>query len=162
MTRAGRELEGLYQICLRQHSSNASIKFLCGLLFVLFSVFHKVYPRVTIPFHAPPMSMFWQLPVGAPRHTCVSDGVLQELRENHGMNEACPDVLLDDLSVDKWPESAFDALQSASLSDLLSADARAHGVRIGASTILGGGRGVFAERSFAVGESILPFFGLVV
>ncbi|KAK1863897.1 hypothetical protein I4F81_006450 [Pyropia yezoensis] len=50
----------------------------------------------------------------------------------------------------------------ASVSELLAADARSHDVCVGRSSVPGGGRGVFAERRFAAGESVVPFFGLVV
>lgn len=134
---------------------------LCFFVFHL-SVFHRTHPRVRIPFHAPSESLFWEHPVGAPQHTSLPEGVIQELYDNHGLSVACPDAYLDDIPVDRWPDSAFSVLQQASVSDLLAADARAHQVRIGASTVPGGGRGVFAERRFAAGETVVPFFGLVV
>lgn len=74
----------------------------------------------------------------------------------------CPRVDLTDLPVDAWPESAQVVLRQASVQDLLAADARAAGVRIGKSSAYRGGRGVFALRPFVVGERILPFFGQLV
>lgn len=131
-------------------------------LLLLLSVFHKTNPLVRIPFHAPSESLFWEHPAGAPQHTCLPQGVMQELYDKHALSLACPGVYLNDTPVDRWPMSAFSVLQKASVSELLAADARSHDVCVGRSSVPGGGRGVFAERRFAAGESVVPFFGLVV
>lgn len=92
----------------------------------------------------------------------MSSGVLEELYNKHRLEELCSDVNLSDLPVDQWPASAFSVQQGASVSTLLAADTRAHGVRIATSSVFRGARGVYAERSFAAGESILQFYGLII
>lgn len=66
------------------------------------------------------------------------------------------------LPVDQWPTACLERLKQADPSELLRADARGSGVRVGQSTIRGGGRGVFATRDLKVGEHIMPFFGQIV
>lgn len=119
-------------------------------------------PSVRVPFHAPSESKFWSHPDGARQHTCLSQGVLQELLDNHGLRAACPEYDLHDVPLDKWPESGQRVWDKANVVDLLSADARACGVRVSESAVYGGARGVFAERSFEAGEHVLPFFGSIV
>lgn len=61
-----------------------------------------------------------------------------------------------------WPAAAQNILRQFDPDVLLAADARGNGVRVAASTIPGGDRGIFADRRFDVGERFLPFFGQVI
>lgn len=97
-------------------------------------------------------------PRGMPTYTCVSHHVLSKLFPV----SITDDVDLLTLPVDQWPASSFQRLSEADPAALLRADARGSGVRVGPSTLPGGGRGVFAARDFKVGERFMPFFGQIV
>lgn len=143
--------------------SGPALNALSSLLsFHFFIALVVAFSRVEVPFHAPSESLFWDHPPGAPKHTCVSEGVLSALYSDYRMESVCPGVDLTDLSVDAWPEPALSVLLDANGEDLLAADGRGKGVRLGPSSIDGAGRGVFAERSSRRGERILSFFGTIV
>lgn len=115
------------------------------------------------PLHLPPSDssthfMAKSAPRGMPSYTCVSHHVLSKLFPV----SVTGDVDLVTLPVDHWPAKSFQRLAGADTAALLRADARGSGVRVGPSTIPGGGRGVFATRDFKVGERFLPFFGQIV
>lgn len=61
-----------------------------------------------------------------------------------------------------WPLVAQSTFLQVDPGVLLAADAAGNGVRVGASTVIGGNRGIFALRQFEVGERLLPFFGQVI
>lgn len=97
-----------------------------------------------------------------PTHTCATAGVLQLLYDKYGMEYECRNWDLTDVPVDMWPDAALSVWNRARVEDMLAADAKACGVRVSSSLIDGGGRGVFSERRFAVGESLMSFCGQIV
>lgn len=119
---------------------------------------------VSLPYQ-PPCHMLpsrWKPPTGLPSHTCATAGVLQLLYDQYDMDRACPNGDLTDFTVDMLAELALSIWHHASVVDKLAADAKACGVRVGVSNIHNGGRGVFTERRFEVGEFLMSFCGQIV
>lgn len=116
------------------------------------------YPLQCPALPAGHFSMRWGPPPGMPTYTCLS---------NHVMSALFPVPALDGidlatLPLGEWPTSHLQVLASADVGRLLAAEAHASGVRVGVSTLKGGGRGVFACRSFKTGDRLMPFTGQIV
>lgn len=104
-----------------------------------------------------------------PAYTRLSKAVLDELSSVAGMAAASHGYNLYQRPVHRWPPSAVNVLRREMLvlgetgqARLLEADAEASGTTVRRSTVSGAGLGVFATRTLAVGDEILPFFGQIV
>lgn len=96
--------------------------------------------------------------MGMPAYTCLS---------NHAMSALFPVPALDGVDLatvplGAWPAAHFKTLKAADTARLLDTEAKGSDVRVGPSTMPGGGRGVFATRAFKVGERLMPFTGQIV
>lgn len=93
-----------------------------------------------------------------PAFTCLSNHVMSALFAVPALDG----IDLSTLPLCEWPESHFTTLKGADVSRLLDAEARGSDVRVGVSTVPGGGRGVFATRAIKAGERLMPFTGQIV
>lgn len=93
-----------------------------------------------------------------PVSTCLSNHVLSALFAVPALDG----IDLSAMPLCAWPASHFNTLKAADKAKLLEAEAKGSHVRVGPSTIPGGGRGVFATRAFKAGDRLMPFTGQIV
>lgn len=115
------------------------------------------------PLHCPALhpgdaNVRWKPPSGMPVFTCLSNYVTSALFAVPALDG----IDLATLPLGAWPACHFNSLKDADVARLLDAEAKGSGVRVGASTIPGGGRGVFATRKVKKGTRLMPFTGQIL